>query len=880
MNKQMEKKLDKNEMRSRIDLSLIAALGIVLGTYQILHIEKVFAQDGKSTPGANAGADLPPADNAESPMSNQEEFMPTEPPPAASASKSNSSKNSSSSGATAAKAQDALTNVIKSKLGDYVDLDDSIKNETYGSIEYANADLKEIVTAIAKLANKNFILDSKINNRKITIISHQNVTKQEAYNAFLSALYMNGFTVVAMGPFLKIIEAKDAIQSNIRVFMGDFTPNSEEVVTVLYPLKFLNADEIQRFLTDLVPRNGRISSYPNTNTLVMTDTGVNLRRIVGILKSIDVPGHEDQLENIPIRYASAKGVSALIDDILEAQSGTRRAGAAVRNQPQKTRGGGIITKIVPDERTNSLVVLANGRGVQELKNLVSKLDTPDAAGGGNIHIYFCKNAVAEELAGTINNLISGNKPSSGGGGAPNPIPSIPGAPSSRSSSSGGDGIKFEGNLKITFDKPSNSLVVVASGSDFAALKSVLRRLDIPRRQVYVEGTIMEISVTDERAMNVGFLTPVGAFVPSTATPTLAALVSNPAGLTGAVTMFQAGKSVEVTLPSGNKQTLRTVTGLIRAIQEAKQGNILHQPQILTSDNQDAEIKITNKVPVNTGSVANATGQVTASVGRENIEIGLKITPQIGRDNDLVKLKVEQQVDDFNAAPSTGLSGQIETTTRKAVTTVVARSSDTIVIGGLQKNVTGDTRSKFPLIGDLPVIGWFFKGSSSTISKSNLVLFLTPHIINEYSDLIKLTQEKLGEREKLGMSQYDPKDNYISQIEKLKAKTEENLSKPEPRGWGFSPSDSGDPDPVQSKEKDEEEKEESKSGSVDSNDSSSAYAQALSSAEDEEQRKKRALMNATQNGSTNTVAIPPPALENSEQVDLPLNAQPDSSAGAR
>ena len=227
---------------------------------------------------------------------------------------------------------------LRSKLGDYVELDDSIKNDLYGTIDYPNADLKDIVKAISKLADKNFILDSKINNRKITIISPQPVTKQEAYNAFLSSLYMNGFTLVSMGRFLKIIEAKDAIQSNIRVFMGDFAPSSEEVVTVLYPLKYLNADEIQRFLTDLVPRNGRISSYPNTNTLVMTDTGVNLRRIVAILKSIDVPGHEDQLENIQIRYASAKGVASLIDDILEAQSGTRRTSGPVRNQPQKTRG--------------------------------------------------------------------------------------------------------------------------------------------------------------------------------------------------------------------------------------------------------------------------------------------------------------------------------------------------------------------------------------------------------------------------------------------------------------------------------------------------------------------------------------------------------------
>lgn len=679
------------------------------------------------------------------------------------------------------------------KLGDYVELDEAIRNEMYGTIDFPNAELKDIVKAISKLATKNFILDRKLENRRVTILSPEAVTKQEAYNAFLSALYMNDLTVVSMGKFLKVIEAKSALQSNIRVFHGDYAPASEEIVTTLYPLKYLNAEEIQRFLVDLVPRAGRITAYPNTNTLVMTDTGLNIRRIISVLKNIDVPGHEDQLENIPIRYASAKGIAQLIDDILDAQSGGASRRTASRG-PQKTRGGGIITKIVPDERTNSLVVLANGRGVQELKNLVSKLDTPNTAGSGNIHIYYVKNAVAEELAATINSLISGTtKPTTPTNSAPPgiaPLPPSPIATSSRSRSDG-DGIKLEGNIKVTADKATNALVVVGSSADFAALKNVLKKLDIPRRQVYVEATIMEISADNnfEFGMTANIAAPnvpsAGGFFNGAADFTK--MATGTASLSGVVAGFTAGRTYQYNVPGLSKPvTLSTVTGLIKALQTTGQGTIMHQPQILTTDNQDAEIKVIDKVPTSTQTVTNSNPPTTATqIEKNNVEISLKITPQIGENSDLIKLKVDQSIDDFAPVEVAGQS-QIQVTQRKANTTVVVRNGDTVVIGGLQKTVSKDNRSKFPLLGDLPILGWLFKYSTSQARRSDLVLFLTPHVINEYSDLVKITSSKLEEREEFGKKLYDPKDRGRDAVSKLKEKNRADAQKSPPRSWGFKP----------------------------------------------------------------------------------------------
>ncbi len=678
------------------------------------------------------------------------------------------------------------------KLGDYVELDDSIKNEMYGTIDFPNAELKDIIKAISKLANKNFILDRKIENKKVTIISPQPVTKQEAYNAFLSSLYMNDLTIVSMGKFLKIIESKNALQSNIRVFYGDSVPASEEIVTALYKLNYLNVEEIQRYLNDLIARSGRVSFYPNTNTLVMTDTGLNLRKIISILKQIDVAGHEDQLESIPIRYASAKGISTLVGEILDAQSGARRAGGAAsqRNQPQKTRGGGIITKIVPDERTNSLVVLANGRGVIELKSLVAKLDTPDAAGGGNIHIYYCKNAVAEDLSKTITALISGvSKPDSKSTGSrAADTPSIlPAANTPIRAGGGEESIKFEGNIKVTFDKPTNALVVVASGADFSALKTILQKLDIPRRQVYVEATIMEIFATDNSQFGAGVnlaqnnIGQVAGFRPEVGFPSateLASIASTPAALSGLVGVIGLGRKVTV-----GSISISSVSGLIRALQSSKQANILHQPQVLTSDNEEASIEVKNRLAVKTGTTYIGTTQTPQDTfGKEDVTISLKITPQIGKDNDLIRLKVEQQIDDFTESEKT--TGQYDTNQRKANTMVVVRNGDTIVVGGLQKNTTNDSSSKFPLLGDLPILGWLFKGRSSDVKKSNLILFLTPHIINEYSDLVNITQNKIEERSDFGKKLFDPTDRLKNETQKIRSKVLEDKKKAPPKGWSF------------------------------------------------------------------------------------------------
>ncbi len=691
----------------------------------------------------------------------------------------------------------------KLNMGSYVELDESLKNQPFeGTIDFPDAELTEVLNAISKVSQKNFILDSSLKGKRITILSPQKVTKEEAYNVFLTALYMNGLTLVSSGKFLRVIPSREAPKSNVRVFYGDFVPASDEIVTLVFPLKNISSEDMPRIFQDLLPRTGNILVYPETNSVVMTDSGLNLRRMISILKSVDVPGSQPKLENIPINYASAKDIAKLIDEILEAQTGgaSARRTTARNQREKKIQGGGVITKIVPDDRTNSLVVLANGKGIEQLRSLVAKLDTPNASNSGNIHIYFIKNAVAEELATTLNNLLGAGGSTSSQPARDTPVgtsntrlPTTPTAPN-RATNVGASlaGVALEGQVKVVADKPTNSLVVRASAANYGALKKILERLDIPRRQVNVEATIMEIRVRENDTFNVaaniavdGF-TSAGGFIPTTMSASqFAAAAASPAALNGLIAGLPLGKKIDVKSPDGKSTlySIRSFVGLIQAIQGLSVGQILQQPNILTSDNEPGTVNITEKIKVigkTTLSSINDQAVQTQETETVPVELELKVTPQIGADNELVKLKVEQIMEDFNKSGI--VANQIDTIRRKATTVVVVRDGDTVVIGGLEKNDVKAQKSKVPLLGDLPIIGALFRGSDTEKIRSNLMLFLTPKIIDDNDRLLEFTQQQLQRRREVGKEAYDPKDFHRKDVSKLLKDTDERLKGK--RSWGF------------------------------------------------------------------------------------------------
>lgn len=632
-------------------------------------------------------------------------------------------------------------------------LPDAIKNNYVENFDYPNANIKDLVQAIAKMTGKNFILDPNVRG-KISIVGPSKVTIQEAYYAFLTALEMNNLTIVPMGSFMQITFSRNARKSPIPLYTGDYSPPSSNYITRLYPLRFINADSVRREFSDMTTSAGKIYAYTPTNSLIITDTGANIQRIISILKILDVEGFQERMVLIPIQFASAGEIASLLDTILEegfSESKTAaRRGSQATVAAKKTSGGGIISKIIADDRTNSLIVLANDLGIKELKKIIAKLDVSDvAAQSGNIHVYYCQYANAADLAKTLSSLITGAKAATR-------------ARSGVRAARGGGAeaeVGLSGDIKITADTPTNSLVITASREEYESVIRVLEKLDIPRSQVFVEAVFLEVSIN--KGMTFDLSTNYSA---SPNVPRLTGFVTNPGGLasflaagakpetaftsdalSGFVLGFTAGKKIELDV-QGKKIEIGSIQGLLTFLQNADNTNVLSRPTLMAMDNEDASIAIKSTVPSTQGFTTSVQGN-TQNITQLDTGIQLKITPQINAASGRVKLKLSQSVSEPSKvgvpqglqAISTGVQS------REANTTVVVPDGDTVVIGGLIRNSDSENKKQVPVVGDIPILGWLFKSAITSAQRTNLLMFITPHIVSSREGIGRVRKSILSQR---------------------------------------------------------------------------------------------------------------------------------------
>lgn len=635
------------------------------------------------------------------------------------------------------------------------------------SINFRDESLDAITKSISKLTGKSFIVTEDLSRKKITIISQEEVTIEEAYRAFLSALEMNDLTVVPVGRFLKIVRAQDATKMSLKTYSGEYSPTSDGYITRIHHLKFISASEIARSLQSIASPRALVA-YDPTNSLIITDTGANINRILEIVDHLDIKGFEEQLAVIKIKYASAKDIAEQINNFYrDDKSPTSRFGAPSFGGPgfdsgAKEKGGGAsISKIIPEPRTNSIIVKANELGVQKIKELIEKLDV-NIQGGGKIHVYYLQNSQADKLADTLSKLISttGARP-----------PGFPGAAATP--------LDFEGEIKITGDKETNALVITASLQDFNTVKTVIQKLDIPRKQVYVEAYILEINITKTKAFGTahtagvpaaGFKSGLVAGFSGTSPNSLESILDPRKLLTpgSGVLGFVTSGFTKVKLPDGSEVKIPNATAIIRALASDANANLLSAPQILALDNEESTFEASEKIPTSTGSSTTSTGVIQQSISREPIGLTLKIKPQINETSDLVRLELDQTIEAIsNTKPPTGLEAQTFASTKRAMkTTVLVKDQDTVVIGGLLRDNITDSNNKVPLLGDIPILGWLFKSASKEITKTNLLLLLTPNIIKRYGDFRKIFDKKIKDRQEFIDKNYsgdDKKTTFLNQM---------------------------------------------------------------------------------------------------------------------
>ncbi len=692
------------------------------------------------------------------------------------------------------------------------------------TMNFQDVDISVLAKFISDITGKNFVIDEGVRG-KVTIISPTKVTPEQAYSIFKSVLQIKGFTTVESGPVIRIIPSRDArgAAQLTNSQTPALQPNADEYVTRMISLRNADASALVSMVQPLISRDGLVAAFPETNTLIITDDAWNVQRLLRIIGAIDAEKIQESVEVVPLRLAYADDLAPKIEQIM----GAGKSGASTSARPGFMRapmyggeGSGLSSpsrpvKIIPDERTNSLIVMADPLQMKMIKSLIAQLDIHSPTASSHVHVYYLKYAQALEMVSVLGSLLgSGSGPGAlspqtgkgslgrssglgyggsgtgglglagyGGGYSPasagtgngfggglggsssaNRASGTLGGAGGGSSSltaTGGPGTEFEQPVHVAADPATNSLVVSASPQDYATLEKIISQLDVPRRQVYVQAVIVEVSAERMRELGISYQgsTTIGGNTLGVGQfdyGNLANALTNPLGVTGLTFGLASGSMCTIntalnsaatalnggsTTPTSTSVTVPCDIALITAIETDTHSNVLSAPTLLTEDNEEATIVVGQNLPFISSATATAalTGQIFQSVDRQNVGITLDVVPQI-TEGGYVKMDVYEEV---SAVIQSTVNNPLcpTTTIRAASTTVLVQNHRTTVIGGLLANEVDITKQGVPYLSNIPVLGNFFTNRNRNGQKTDLLVFLTPHVILSREDLRELSLDE-------------------------------------------------------------------------------------------------------------------------------------------
>ena len=736
-------------------------------------------------------------------------------------------------------------------------LPEDISNENFpdviSSFNFPSTNVSDLAQAIGKLTGMNFIVaDGKIKAKKIKIIAPSKITVAEAYKAFLSALAINDLTVIRSGAFWKIVDTEKAHKGNAEVYAGDYFPNTDQLITRVIKMNHISAKDFSTSIKFLLSgKQPQIKVLESSNTIIISDYGSVIEKVMKILREIDTPGSEEGIQIIPIQYAAAEELASILNNLLFSSGGSVRPkaiGGVKRRAPMpfrrskaagKQRGNVKISNILADSRTNSLVVSANKEGIQRVKRLVKKLDTyVDPTRTGGIYVYNVLYGTAEEVYNTLMGIkpaapsrkTGASRGRAAGGNAPRFRPRY-----SRGSSTS----PLFKNVTIMADHNTNSLIISAKNKyDFERIKAMLKKIDTPRDQVFVQAVIVEMSVSsgDHWETNLARTltnnlsglskifdiketgTPIAGFLNQSFSPNLQAIQQSKLGpglilslpLSGLL-RGQSSKGANYGIRDGLITDLRNADTeqkrgdarramdfynrnsgnlnsqlesmldfvhlpLIQILKKAGNVNILSTPQLTALDNTTAYIEVGENAPVGVTTSNTAAGFSSSQV-RQDVSMRLDITPRINPNSGTIQMDIKQKFDGFSSAqsPAAELKNRaVHILKRNIETKMVLNDGETAVMGGLLTDKQVISENKVPFLGDIPILGWLFKGSTGEKQKRNLIVFITPRIISgkdQKNQSRLLLEEKLEERInfiKKYMRGKDPQGKFLQKLQSRSA----------------------------------------------------------------------------------------------------------------
>lgn len=543
-------------------------------------------------------------------------------------------------------------------------------------VNLQQADISIFIRQVAEMTDRSFIVDPRVKG-KVTVISNASLDEDAVFRLFLSVLTVHGYAVLESPEGFKILPQNIAKQGGLNFDPSGGAPG-ELMVTRVLAIKNAVASELVPILRPLIPQYGHLAAVPTMNALIISDHADNIRSLEDLVERLDNT-IEGEMAVIPLNHAWAGDVITLLQQLTTTTSGK---GARATD----------VTTIVADERTNRLILKGKPGELNQIKDLIIKLDIP-AEKTSRLQYIPLQYADAAKVAELLKGVV-------------------------------GDIEKKEGSAptlttNIQADEDLNALLVNAEPGVMTEIYSVLKKIDVPRAQVLIEAVIVEITVTDTEELGVQWL------------------IGGNDGLNSGTNFTTAGTSVNSIISAvGSSGTNTLTTGgtaiigdtnlgaIIQALQSKTNSNLLSTPKILTLDNQEARILVGETRPFQTGEYSESSDSTFVTTSREDVGLTLKVTPHINSGNE-VKMEVFQTVE--SASDESSDLGTI-TTVREVETVVIAGDRQTIVLGGLIKDDITESKQKVPFLGDIPFIGALFRSSSFSIDKKNLLVFIRPTII--------------------------------------------------------------------------------------------------------------------------------------------------------
>jgi general secretion pathway protein D len=626
------------------------------------------------------------------------------------------------------------------------------------TLNFVNADIEGVTRAMAAILRQQFIVDPRVKGT-MTLYSEEPLTPNEAYLNFLAALRGLGFTVVEVGGLFKVVPEADAKLQAGTVSIDGVSRRGDQVITQIFRLSHENANNLVPVLRPLITPNNTINANPGNNTLVITDYADNLQRIGKIIAAMDVPASGD-VEVIPLRYAVAADIAPLIQRLTDSPTSPGAPGAAA---------AATASSIYVDSRSNSLIVRsANASKLSSVRQLIAKLDAPPqgAAASGNVWVVHLKNADAVKLATVLRAAFSGGGgagASSGGSQTPSPLgtnpPGTAGTANATSPQAAAPITPSAGPSTggfIQADPATNSLIVTAPEPLYRQVRAMIDQLDERRAQVYIESLIVE--VTGDNAAAFGFQWQGLLANPSKTNGIVAGTNFGTTGNLLSITQAQVaggagGTSTGISLGEGlniglvhNFFGTYGLAAIANILQSQTNTNIASTPNLVTLDNEEAKIVVGSNVPFITGQFTGASGGTALSnpfqtIERKDVGITLRIKPQIG-ENGTIRMTIFQESSSLSTQVAPGTSNAGPSTDKRSIeSTVVVDDGQILVLGGLIEDKYTDSRSKVPLLGDIPFLGALFRNENRTKTRTNLMVFLRPVVMRDADTANRLSLDR-------------------------------------------------------------------------------------------------------------------------------------------